>query len=136
MLDTLIAPIEISHSEAAASSVAGTLPGFVFQGGEIITFQAFRSGSSVVVQITQINTSYPGVTTVNLSTSQPTASLNIKVWIGSGSVQINEGTIDLTLNSSGSTPSSVTASMLLQMYDSSSGGQRVASVGGVYELTF
>jgi hypothetical protein len=134
MTDTLIAPVHLAEAASEALS-ASVLPGFVFQGGEIITFQAFRNGNNALVQITQIHTSYPGVTTVALSPSAPTASLDINVLIGSGWVQINEGTLDFTLNLSGSTPTGVTASALLNMYNSS-GGERVCSVGGVYQLGF
>ena len=90
--------VEILDALATASQgVIGTLPSLVFQQSPMITFEAFSNAGGVVVQVNTLMGNGKGTQNVNLSLESPTAQVPVSLYIGSGAVQLNDGTVSLAL---------------------------------------
>jgi len=116
---------------SASQGVIGNQPALVFQMSAILTFQAFRSGTEVLVKMT--NTVGQPNAERTLTPSQPTATVPYKLWVGNGWMQLNNGTIDLELQTSGGQPTQVIATAQFETCPSS-GGSCFGTLGGTYIL--
>lgn len=121
----------LEAAEASSQGVIGNLPALVFQMSAVLTLQAFQSGTSVLVKMT--NTTNQPNKEQTLTPSQPTASVPYQLFVGNGWMQLNKGVINLELQTENGQPTQVIATAYFDTCNSSTGNCS-GTLGGTYIL--
>ncbi len=122
---------KIIETNTASGGIIGNMPAVVFQMSPVVTFQAFVSGTTVLVQMN--NTLYETNVQQNLTPSQPTASVPFRLYVGNGWMQLNDGVIDLELKLENSQPKEVWVTACFDTCNSST-GYTSGTLGGTFLL--
>jgi|GEM_PF-6858822 len=123
--------VKIIESNSVKGGIIGNLPAVVFQMSPVVTFQAFVSGTTVLVQMN--NTIYKTNEQRNLTPSQPTASVPFRLYVGNGWMQLNDGVIDLELKMEKDRPKEVWVTACFDTCNSST-GYTFGTLGGTFVL--